>query len=103
MQTKTLKNNWKPNSLCKKELKFIPETGEYIPYTFDDFYPPIGHLVTDEVKKMCNRCPVKKECLEHALYHEKYGYWGGTSENERIEMRRKRGIKYNAPQSHMYG
>ena len=56
----------------------------------DKFYPEKGgRNVT--AKRICDRCPVKVECLEYALEtDEKYGIWGGTSEEERKEMRRDR-------------
>jgi transcription factor WhiB len=82
---------WQKDSLCKREKKFVPETKEHVPYAYDDFYPPTGKAVTEEVKDMCNRCPVQKECLEFALERpEKYGFWGGMSEKERKEIRRKK-------------
>lgn len=35
-------------------------------------------------KAICARCPVKRECAEHALaVREPYGVWGGLSEDER--------------------
>lgn len=34
-------------------------------------------------------CPIRQECLEFALYNnEKYGVWGGMSEQDRKTMRR---------------
>ncbi len=37
------------------------------------------------------RCPVRAECLEHALTApEEHGTWGGTSEPERRQLRRER-------------
>ena len=40
-------------------------------------------------KKICAGCAVRRECLEFALSHElSYGIWGGTTEDERIMMRR---------------
>ena len=45
----------------------------------------------DKAKAICRRCPVTTECLEHALSQREYhGVWGGTSENERREMIRRR-------------
>jgi WhiB family transcriptional regulator, redox-sensing transcriptional regulator len=39
----------------------------------------------------CQRCPVKSECLEHALDDPGLsGIWGGMTENERRRMRRMR-------------
>jgi WhiB family redox-sensing transcriptional regulator len=35
-------------------------------------------------KQVCAGCPVKRECLDHALASvEPYGVWGGLSEGER--------------------
>jgi len=99
MSVQIIKYDWQADSLCKTELKFIPETGDHVHYTADDFYPPIGKLVSDEVKNMCNRCPVQNDCLEHALAYEKYGQWGGISEKQRIALRSQRGIKFRSPQS----
>ena len=99
MEAVIIKYNWQVDGLCKKELKFVPETGEYVPYTADDFYLPIGKVVSEEVLKMCNRCPAQDDCLEHALAYEKYGYWGGLSEKQRIATRSHKGIKFRSPQS----
>jgi WhiB family transcriptional regulator, redox-sensing transcriptional regulator len=40
-------------------------------------------------KNVCARCPVSGECLRFALATgQEYGVWGGTSEEERRQMRR---------------
>lgn len=42
-------------------------------------------------KAICAACPVRDECLEHALrVNEKHGIWGGTTEKERRRLRRLR-------------
>jgi len=42
-----------------------------------------------EPKRICNGCPVKQECLNHALAtNEKFGIWGGLNEVERKKLRR---------------
>ena len=46
---------------------------------------------TRPAKAVCDGCPVRAECLDHALRHnENWGIWGGTSEKERRFMRRTR-------------
>ncbi len=41
--------------------------------------------------ELCNACPVRLECLEHALEtREAYGIWGGTDEQERKRLLRRR-------------
>lgn len=40
---------------------------------------------------MCAACPVRTECLEHALStRESYGIWGGTDEHDRKRLIRRR-------------
>jgi WhiB family redox-sensing transcriptional regulator len=38
-------------------------------------------------KAVCARCPVARQCAEHALRaREPYGIWGGLSESERDDI-----------------
>ncbi|MDJ0385084.1 WhiB family transcriptional regulator [Streptomyces sp. G-G2] len=40
-------------------------------------------------KRVCAHCPVRRDCLEHALRaQEVFGVWGGLTEDERRDMRR---------------
>ena len=40
---------------------------------------------------ICASCPVRRECLEHAIAQgEQYGIWGGTREGERRRLMRDR-------------
>lgn len=44
---------------------------------------------------ICNTCPVKKQCLEHALNTpEIYGVWGGMTEEQRSVLLKKRGVRF---------
>lgn len=57
------------------------------------FFPTRG--ATDEdfaaPKRVCAQCPVREDCLEHALRNgERFGVWGGANERERERMRRRR-------------
>lgn len=56
------------------------------------FFPPNGHnLLTRPAFETCNSCPVQLECLNYALDHNiDHGIWGGTSERERVRIRRGR-------------
>jgi WhiB family transcriptional regulator, redox-sensing transcriptional regulator len=52
------------------------------------FFPEKGGS-TREGKRICLGCPVRTECLEHALANsELFGIWGGLSERERRLLRR---------------
>jgi len=51
------------------------------------FFPEKGGSVR-EAKAVCARCPVRAQCLEHALAHdERFGVWGGLSEPERRRLK----------------
>ena len=42
-------------------------------------------------KRLCKACPARKACAEYAIVaNEQYGIWGGTSRNERVQIRKKR-------------
>lgn len=41
-----------------------------------------------EAKKICETCPVRPQCLAHAMKHDEYGVWGGLTANERRKARR---------------
>ena len=75
---------WRVLGLCRM----------YPPATF---FPSDG-VGVDKARKICAGCPVKDECLEHALDHRiEHGVWGGCSERERrrILKRRRDGAKVN--------
>ena len=38
---------------------------------------------------VCAGCPVRAECLRHALDHREQGVWGGTTDEQRRLMRRR--------------
>lgn len=62
------------------------------------FYEPAGNDVAaweQSAKDICERCPVKEECLESAIKHNELGIWGGTNEAERRRIRRQRGKRDN--------
>jgi len=53
----------------------------------DLWFPEKGDMAR-EAYAICRRCPVKDECLDHAMRIPKLrGIWGGTTEKERSRMR----------------
>jgi len=55
----------------------------------DLFFPERGET-TKKVKGICEPCKVKTECLDYAIENERFGIWGGMSEQERRGVRRKK-------------
>lgn len=62
------------------------------------FYPDRGDTSrVEEAKAICAGCPVRDECFDYALHHEKYGVWAGTSPRQRASIRARRGILLRTP------
>ena len=52
------------------------------------FFPAPGCPAT-QAKLMCSRCPVRSDCLNHAITHgEATGIWGGLSQRERHQLQK---------------
>ena len=50
------------------------------------WFPEVGGSAAI-AKQICQRCPVRSECLAFALEHREVGVWGGTSEGQRKQLR----------------
>ena len=51
-----------------------------------------------EAKRLCGRCPVRKQCLAFALEESvAHGVWGGMSESERRSLPRNKRRESLAP------
>jgi WhiB family redox-sensing transcriptional regulator len=62
--------DWRDGALCAGR-----DTEAFFP---DDDRPAII------AKSICRRCPVRSDCLAHAIEHrERYGIWGGFTEHAR--------------------
>ncbi len=63
--------------------------------TDPDLFFPVGTtgyalVQIDRAKEVCGECPVQTDCLEYALEtNQDSGIWGGTSEEERRNLRRR--------------
>jgi Transcription factor WhiB len=44
---------------------------------------------------ICQKCPIRKECLEYALSWEAFGIWGGFTERQRDSIRKSCGVRSN--------
>lgn len=72
---------WPPGAVCTRD-------------DTDDLFPERGvqaSAVRATIARLCDRCPIRTECLEWALTRpEPFGIWGGTTDQERRVMRRQR-------------
>lgn len=68
--------DWQESAICRQvdpEL-FFPEKAQ--------------HEQARLAKKVCSTCPVKAECLQAGMFEE-YGIWGGLSNVERRQIRKR--------------
>jgi WhiB family redox-sensing transcriptional regulator len=74
-------DNWRNRAACRTEDP--------------DLFFPIGTsgpalMQTEQAKAVCRRCPVREPCLQWALdTGQSIGVWGGTSETERLALKRR--------------
>jgi WhiB family transcriptional regulator, redox-sensing transcriptional regulator len=55
------------------------------------FYPEDDEDEGISAKAICDKCPVREICLEHAITNrEKIGVWGGYTARERRRLVRQR-------------
>lgn len=74
---------WRRLAVCAgmSPLLFYPDAISGPGKKTQNLYPP-------EAKAACNRCPVRRACLDYALTHrENYGLWGGKTPTERKKLR----------------
>lgn len=77
MKQTTKQQTWRQHAACRglDPLVFYPATDDE----------------ADDAKMVCDGCPVREACLEHALaVREKEGVWGGATERERRRIIRQR-------------
>jgi WhiB family redox-sensing transcriptional regulator len=45
---------------------------------------------TQAAMQVCHRCPVHRPCLDYAMTHDVEGIWGGTTTQQRRQLKRAR-------------
>lgn len=53
------------------------------------FFPEAGKRAGSEAREACENCDVRTACLEWALKYEEYGFWAGTSREQRGRLRKQ--------------
>jgi WhiB family transcriptional regulator, redox-sensing transcriptional regulator len=73
--------SWRTDAICRD--------------TDPDLFFPIGTTggaisQIEKAKEVCGQCPVKVDCFDYAMEtNQDSGIWGGTSEDERRDIRRR--------------
>jgi WhiB family transcriptional regulator, redox-sensing transcriptional regulator len=80
-------------SLTLSELT-LPDTWQELAACRDadaDLFFATDESRRQEALTLCASCPVRSECLEHAIVNrETYGIWGGADEHDRKRLVRQR-------------
>ncbi|QSB04436.1 WhiB family transcriptional regulator [Natronoglycomyces albus] len=83
--------DWRHRAICRDE---DPE----LFFPIGDTGPALGQI--QQAKAVCGRCPVSESCLQWALESgQDAGVWGGLSEVERRELKRRSGLRTLAVQA----
>lgn len=57
----------------------------------NDFFIERGQTVKPSVRRLCEDCPVRIDCLEYAVERPGLrGRWGGLSQRDIVRLRRER-------------
>lgn len=96
---------WQARAACLPGR--IPEVWrEFVKEPSDLFFPrgkgELTNAWKNAIRSICGDCPVKAECLDHALKHEELGWWAGISPLDRDRMRRDLGIALRTPEIDPY-
>jgi WhiB family redox-sensing transcriptional regulator len=68
--------DWRARAACRR------------PGVDPELFFPVKGASARPAKRVCQRCPVRAECLEFALAtRQEHGVWGGLSERERRRLR----------------
>jgi len=74
--------DWQLMGLCRER------PGAQFFHPDDDLGRISRRLREAAAKRVCDTCPVRRQCATHALgVGEEYGVWGGFSENDRSLLR----------------
>jgi len=69
----------------------VPCTKEPDLFFPEDLTPLRKNEATELAKQLCSSCPVLDLCKSYAITsRENYGIWGGTTPEERSQIKRKR-------------
>jgi len=72
-----VKEDWKDQARCKG----MPS----------DLFFGVADEPSQEMLDLCHSCPSFIACYDHAMKHEEYGYWAGTTAKKRRKLRREQG------------
>lgn len=70
------------------------DLGSCLDHTGDLFFPAgetgLAAEQAEAAKSICSDCPVQIDCLGYAVETgQRFGVWGGTTEEERARLRRR--------------
>ena len=63
----------------------------FFPQEYEALNGRVNHVYKNypQAKEICNKCPLVVDCLAYALKNGEIGIWGGTTEEQRKNLRRR--------------
>lgn len=62
-------------------------------FPVDELGRNLSDVVPWQAEARCGRCPVRSDCYQHALHHERFGVFAGIHEDRRAQLRRQARIR----------
>ena len=89
-----IQREWQEKGLTYYQLTYDPalfEGASCKGMDTNQFYPEGRRAPLEQqrfISMVCHLCPVREACMEWGLAHEKYGIWGGLTEEQRVLYRK---------------
>lgn len=85
---------WQKEAICK----YLPPAVFFPTGSFPNKTGPNKEEMEEKAARICHGlseassdpCPVREQCLEYAIRNREAGVWGGTTEEERIRIAKRR-------------
>jgi hypothetical protein len=78
---------------AKRELAVIAEKGACRGSSVDFYALTSDEETMNRCKEICDSCPIQERCLSYAMRYERYGFWGGVNERQRLVLAKRRRIR----------
>ena len=85
---KNTQKRWQTQAACRGQTHLM----------FPQHHKDISYIT--QARTICNTCPVKTQCLEHALQYpaaDMHGVWAGLTSRQLAAEQRRRNIKPTKP------
>lgn len=86
------------------EKRYLPVKARIIPDADTGRIKLSRHytILDSMLAEICQSCPFVSKCFAHAMAHEEYGFWGGSTAGQRKYLREKFGTSFDWKNFHKF-